>query len=137
MVGLVLQAPKLEKTRRALAKSRPDFSKATIVFSKVGFSVCFAIASTSLSSSAIPCSSAGWKCSSLILSNGGRLKGSLLSARSGLSAAAVTAGFFLSGLGDDDGEGLAARQGVISAQPSRNTETEAKRTKADATEEWR
>ena len=51
----------------------PIFSSATIVFSKVGFSVCFAIASASFSSSAIPCSSAGWKCSSLILSKGGNL----------------------------------------------------------------
>src|SRR2546423_6032108 len=105
---------------------------ATIVFSKVGFSVWFAIGSTSLISSAMPCSSAGWKCSSLILSNGGRLNGSLLSVRSGLAAAAVTSGFLLVSLGDEDGEGFAARQGGIMAQPKRTTLRQAKRTRTEA-----
>src|SRR5207302_7417177 len=119
-VGFVLQAPKLENTRRARPRSRPDVSSATTVFSQVGFSVCFAMASASFSSSAIPCSSAGWKCSSLILSNGGKLKGSLLSLRSGLLA--VTSAGFLVGLSEDDGEGLAARQGVISTKPATRPE---------------
>src|SRR5205085_4735450 len=91
-----------------------------MVFSKVGLSGSFAIASASFSSSAIPCSSAGWKCSSLFLSNDGKLKGSLLSLRSGLLA--VTSAGFLVGLGEDDGEGLAARQGVISAKPATTAE---------------
>src|ERR1041385_6117193 len=108
---------------------------ATIVFSKVGFSVWFAIASFSFRSSAIPCSSAGWKCSSLILSNGGRLKGSLLSVRSGLAAVAVTSGFLLVSLGDDDGEGFAARQGVMIAQPRKSALTQAKRTRPEADDE--
>src|SRR5882724_7946465 len=115
----------------------PDFSMATIVFSKVGFSVWFAIGSTSLISSAMPCSSAGWKCSSLILSNGGRLKGSLLSVRSGLAVAAVTSVFLPVSFGDDDGEGLAARQGVMMAQPRRSALTQVKRKRPEADDEFR
>src|SRR2546423_13292834 len=100
---------------------------ATTVFSKVGFSVWFAIASTSLISSPIPCSSAGWKCSSLILSNGGRLNGSLLSMRSGLAGGGgppgVFLGFFLGGGGGGvsgpagGGEGGTPKDGR--AQPER------------------
>src|SRR3954465_13030899 len=108
--------------------SSPDFSSATTVFSKCALPVWFAIASVSFSSSAIPCSSAGWKCSSLILSNGGRLEGSVPSGRKGLPA---TSGFFVAESGDGDGEGLAARQGVMSAEPKRRTVKQEKRTRPE------
>jgi hypothetical protein len=47
---------------------------------------------------------------------------------------------FFVGLGEDDGEGLAARQGVMSAAPSRSViaqVTVAVRTNPEAEEEWR
>src|SRR5687768_1151080 len=50
---------------------RPAFSMAARVFSKVGGSVLFAMASISRSVSAIPASRAGLKCSTLTLSKGG------------------------------------------------------------------
>ena len=54
-------APVTEKNARcALSSKRPLFSIATIVFSKVGADGLSAIACTSLRSSAIPASIAGW-----------------------------------------------------------------------------
>jgi hypothetical protein len=51
----------------------------------------------------------------------------------------MSAGFFV-GFGDDDGEGFAARQGVMSAAPSRSVMaqvTVAVRANPEAEEEWR
>ena len=55
----------------ARSRVRPVRSRATIVFSKVGGAGSAAIASISLSCSAIAASRAGWKCSTLTWSKGG------------------------------------------------------------------
>jgi len=47
-------------------------------------------------------------------------------------AAAVTSGFLLVSLGDDDGDGFAARQGVTIAQPRRSALRQAKRRRPEA-----
>jgi hypothetical protein len=62
----------LPNTLLARVNSSPERSIATIVFSKVGGAGFFAIASICLRCAAMPASSAGLKCSSLILSKGGR-----------------------------------------------------------------
>src|SRR5690606_3737790 len=61
LVSVPLSLPKM---RRALVRSLPDFSRATIVFSNVGSAFWLTIASISCSSCAMPASNAGAKCSS-------------------------------------------------------------------------
>jgi hypothetical protein len=61
----------LPNTALARVSSSPERSIATIVFSNVGCSGLFAIASISLRWIAMPASSAGLKCSFAILSSGG------------------------------------------------------------------
>jgi len=66
------------RTAFARLSSTPDFSIATMVFSKVGSSAALAIASISAICCFMPSSIAGWKSASTILSNGGAWKGSVL-----------------------------------------------------------
>src|SRR5690606_15780742 len=84
--SLVWALARFQKTAETRSSVRPAFSRAAMVFSKVGAAGLLAMRSISARCSARACSKAGWKCSGLISEKGGTPKGVDQGASKGFAA---------------------------------------------------
>ena len=87
--SLVSAEERLKNTEPTFSSSLPLASSASTVLAKVAGSWLALIASTSARRSAMPFSSAGRKCSSVIAPNGGTPNGVVHSTKNGFCSAAV------------------------------------------------